>query len=288
MVVNIQTIKDIRKYLISQLEGCYPKNEITGLTNFILSTVLKFNRINSPGLENKQVSQGDALKILEICKELKEYKPIQYITGETIFYDCIIKVGPGVLIPRPETEELVDLIIKENKGFKGHITDIGTGSGCIAIALAANLPGSYVTAIDNSVKAIETTRENALINNVKIDLVNADILNQEPCEAIKQDIIVSNPPYVRNSEKKLMSRNVLDFEPHEALFVSDNDPLVYYRMILEKSSGLLNNGGKVYFEINEAMGDQLYELTSSYGYRDVTVKKDINGKDRILKGIKNG
>ena len=177
----------------------------------------------------KPVTSEQVKRVVDICKELKTGKPIQYILGETIFYDCIIRVNNATLIPRPETEELVDLIIRENRGLPGNIIDIGTGSGCIAIALAANLPGAVITGIDISDEAIRIARENALLNNVAVSFVKGDIFNFDYEIVNKAEIIVSNPPYVRNSEKQFMSKNVLDFEPHNALFVTDSDPLVYYQ-----------------------------------------------------------
>jgi release factor glutamine methyltransferase len=288
MAVKLQTIKDIRKYLVSELAAFYSENEILSLTGIILTSVLKTNRLKLLGTEKDPVDPKDAVRIVEMCEELKNYKPIQYITGETFFYDCVIKVGPEVMIPRPETEELVDLIIKENREFTGKILDIGTGSGCIAIALAVKLSGSSVSAIDISVEALELAKVNAAMNSVKIDFIQADILMDNFIEISMSDIIVSNPPYVRNSEKQFIKRNVLDFEPHEALFVLDSDPLVFYRAILEKTVSLLNQGGRIYFEINEAMGRELFNLAGSFGFKDICVFKDLNGKERILKGTKNG
>ncbi len=287
MAVKLQTIKDIRKFLYSELAESYPENEISSLSNIIFTTVLGITKPSLLSNGRDFVAPKDAVRIIEICEELKSGRPIQYILGETLFYGCIIMVRPGVLIPRPETEELVDLIIKENPGFNGKILDIGTGSGCIAVALAVNLGGSAVTGVDNSPEAIETASENAIKNNVRIALILADILKEDLNETGKWDIVVSNPPYVRNSEKEEMNRNVLDFEPHDALFVLDSDPLLFYRTILEKSNYLLNPGGRIYFEINEAMGTQLYDLADSGGYKSISVIKDINGKDRILKAVKS-
>lgn len=287
MAVKLQTIKDIRKYIESELAEYYPETEIKGLTGLLFSSVLRISRLKLLSGENEFVAPKNAVKIAQICEELKVYKPVQYLLGETLFYDCTIKVRRGVLIPRPETEELVDLIIKENTGFNGKILDIGTGSGCIAVALAVKLPGSNITAVDISGPALETAEENARLNKVRITLIKADVLKEDLRTTGRSDIIVSNPPYVRNSEKAFMHRNVLDFEPHEALFVPDSDPLLFYRVILEKSVNLLNPGGKIYFEINEAMGSLLLELTCSYGFKDVRIVKDINGKERIIKGTKN-
>lgn len=197
----------------------------------------------------------------------------------------MIRLNSDTMIPRPETEELVDLVIKENRGFTGSALDIGTGSGCIAIAIALNLPGSAVTGIDISEGALLKAKENAGLNKVQVSFIRADIFNIDPGLFSGTDIILSNPPYIRESEKKLMSRNVLDYEPHTALFVDDSDPLVYYSAITRLASAILTPGGSLYFEINEALGSQISFLLKSAGYSSVRIIKDINGKDRIIKGI---
>jgi len=284
MSVNIQTIGDIEKFLSGELASIYPANEISALSSEIIKTLFnidKLHRLTEPRLP---VKREDAGKIEEICFELKTGKPIQYILGETLFYDCRIKLNPATLIPRQETEELADLIIKENRGMAGNITDIGTGSGCIAIALAKNLPLSSVTALDNSEQALKIASENAEINEVKVNFIKEEILKLKSLKLPKATVIVCNPPYVRESEKANMSRNVLDFEPHNALFVPDNDPLIYYRTILENGKNLLADGGLVYFEINEALGIEMEQLMIHYGYSGVQVINDINGKNRIIKG----
>ena len=288
MGIKIQTIKDIRQYLSEELNGFLSEPEISAITNIIIKTLFSFTKSHTMAFPESPVSQKQVHEIIRICRELKRGKPIQYILGETNFYNCIIKVNNETLIPRPETEELVDLVIKENKGSSGTILDVGTGSGCIAIALAVNLPGTSVTGIDISEGAVEVARQNASLNKTDVIFKKADILNIGSFSPGAIDIIVANPPYVRDSEKKHMSINVLDFEPHIALFVPDSDPLVHYRAILNFARTMLNPGGKVYFEINEAMGDPMSELLQAYGYSGVEIIKDINGKDRIIKGIKNG
>jgi release factor glutamine methyltransferase len=190
------------------------------------------------------------------------------------------------LIPRPETEELVDLTIRENRGFTGTILDAGTGSGCIAIALAVNLPGTKVTGIDINEGAIKISKENAILNKAYVLFFVNDIFNPDAGSIHDIEIIVSNPPYIRESEKKNIARNVLDYEPHTALFVPDSDPLVYYRAILNMAETVLVPGGKVYFEINEAMGEPMIQLLEGSGYSSVKIVKDINGKVRIIKGNK--
>ena len=247
---------------------------------------LGISRLHQLYLTERSVNDEQASKIMSICRDLKSGKPIQYIIGETIFYDCIIKLNSATLIPRPETEELVDLIIHENSGYKGNIIDFGTGSGCIAIAIASKLPGSLITGTDISDEALTIAGENAMLNNVKITFLKDDILNPYTGQFERTGIIVSNPPYVRNSEKRMMNRNVLDFEPHSALFVPDDDPLVYYRGILNKAVKILDHKGRIYFEINEMLGESMSLLLESYGYSDIKIITDINGKERIIKGIK--
>ncbi|MCX6326203.1 MAG: peptide chain release factor N(5)-glutamine methyltransferase [Bacteroidia bacterium] len=287
MYVKIQTIKDIRFYLAKELEEIYQETEISALASIIIKTVLGIKKLHQLfNITGQPVTSGQAGRIIDICKELKTGKPIQYILGETTFYDCIIRVNNATLIPRPETEELVNLIIRENNGYRGSIIDIGTGSGCIAIALAANMPGSVITGIDISEGAISIARENALLNNVIVSFMHGDIFNFDPEIVNKSGIIVSNPPYVRNSEKKLMNSNVLDFEPHVALFVTDEDPLKYYNAILKLAGKILLPGGKVYFEINEAMGKSMVQLLESFEYSGIKIVTDINSKERIIKGTK--
>ena len=288
MSVNIQTIKDIQNHLAKELAGIYPATEITSFTSIIIKTLFNTGRLHSFHNDELKVTAKKSGKISEICHELKKGRPIQYILGETTFYGCTIKVNKDTLIPRQETEELVDLVIRENKGITGKIIDIGTGSGCIAIALSKNLPGSEIIGTDNSKGALRMAKKNAMINKVKVHFFRDDILNPDVEYISPAMIIVSNPPYVRESEKKNMHRNVVDFEPPGALFVPDNDPLIFYRSILEKSKTLLSPDGKVYFEINEAMGYELVTLMKAKGYADVVIIKDLNGKERIIKGILHG
>jgi release factor glutamine methyltransferase len=284
MAIKIQTIKDIRFYLSRELQDTYPEEELRAVTNIILRSVLDMTRPYQAYLTDAPVDSIQASKIINISDELKSGKPIQYVLEETFFYGCKFKLNGSTLIPRPETEELVDLIIRENSGYKGNIIDFGTGSGCIAVSIASNLPGSIITATDISHEALLVAAENAILNNVKVSFLEDNILNPDDGKFEKTGIIVSNPPYVRESEKQLMNKNVLDFEPHSALFVADSDPLVYYNGILKKGSEILETPGKVYFEINEALGKPMIQLLESYGFSDIHVIKDINGKERIIKG----
>ena len=288
MGMKIQTIRQIRLRIQEELRDLYPEAEISALTNLILKTIFKDLKLHQIHEGTIEITSENYTAISQIVFELKKGKPIQYIIGHTIFYNCTIEVNSATLIPRQETEELVDLIIRENPDFRGTITDIGTGSGCIAIALATNLPGASVTATDISAEALETARRNALINRVNITFLEDDILEKADKQGISADIIVSNPPYIRHSEKKYMHRNVLEYEPAGALFVDDSDPLKYYRAILTRAEKWLASQGKIYFEINEALGCEMSELMNLSGYSEIIVMKDLNGKDRIVKGRKNG
>jgi release factor glutamine methyltransferase len=281
---NFQTIKDIRIYIINELKDIYPEIEITAITNHIFKTQFGIDRLHL--LINPDQSSTSVMtdRILEICAQLKTGKPIQYILGETIFFDCILKVNIDTLIPRPETEELVSIILKENKEFKGGIIDFGTGSGCIAIALKKNMPLAIVTAVEISEPALESAKNNALLNNVKISFIKEDIFQFDPLMISKTDIIVSNPPYVLESEKKFMNPNVLDFEPHKALFVPDEDPLIFYRAILSLAQKMLTPGGRIYFEINETKGIETCNLLYSAGFKEISILDDLSGKNRFVKG----
>jgi release factor glutamine methyltransferase len=288
MPLNLHTIKNIRTEIKNELSGLYPVEEIRSLSDIIMKTLFESGRLHLLSDPEMIIPEDKVNRISEITAELKRGRPIQYILGETEFYKCHIRVNEHTLIPRQETEELVDLIIKENHGYRGEIIDIGTGSGCIAIALAKNIPGVQVTGIEISAEAIETAGVNATDNGVTVSFLKADIFVPDKILCKPAGVIVSNPPYVRESEKKFMHINVLDYEPYEALFVTDNDPLVFYRAILDAAKVLLIPEGRIYFEINEALGNEVVSLTESYGYGRVTAIKDLNGKERFVKGEKNG
>lgn len=223
--------------------------------------------------------------IEEFCKRVNNFEPIQYILGQTEFYGIGLKVQPGVLIPRPETEELVDWIIKDHKTEEGlTILDIGTGSGCIPIALARNLKLAKINAFDISDEALSIAEKNAAENHCHIDFHKFDIASGN-WQGKQFDIIVSNPPYIELSEKEMMRDNVLQFEPELALFTPENDPLFFYRSVLKFATLHLKKGGNVYFEINERFGKETTRLMMDFNFGDIILRKDINDKDRMIKGV---
>lgn len=287
MAVKIQTIKDIRIFIRNELASVLNDPEIKIVTDILIKTATGITKLHQLYDDRHIITGTGQQKIAEYVMDLKTGKPLQYVIGETVFFGCAIKLNSSTLIPRPETEELVDHILRDNKGFTGQIIDFGSGSGCIPIALASNLPFAKLTGIEISDEAINIARSNAILNNVKVTFLKNDILNFDLSKVEEAGIIVSNPPYVRDSERAQMAKNVLDFEPHLALFVSDSDPLIYYRSILEIAETILLPGGRLYFEINEAMGKTMVQLVNSFDFSDTIIVQDINGKDRILKTTKN-
>lgn len=266
-----------------ELDGIYSREEIESLTFLILEKLKGYSRTQFLLAPDDDITSKDQLEIDRIVARLKLHEPIQYIFGETEFYGLKIRTTPGTLIPRPETEELVQWIVAENKATKPAIFDIGTGTGCIAIALRKNIPGSTVLACDISPVCIETANQNAILNDAQISVLKFDILNPDPAVDFPElDVIASNPPYVRQSEKKLMQKNVLDYEPELALFVEDRDPLIFYRRIAEFAQMYLADGGRIYFEINEAFGKECSEMLHRKGFSDVRIKKDLQQKDRMI------
>ena len=234
---------------------------------------------------NLRLSESEMLTFHFAVKDLLKNKPLQYVIGVTEFCDLKFKVNENVLIPRPETSELVHLITKSQQptaNSQQSILDIGTGSGCIAISLAKQLPQSQVYALDISEKALNVAKENANINNVDITFIHDDILSLRNKIETKFDIIVSNPPYVRDLEKAEMRDNVLNWEPHNALFVSDDDPLIFYRNILLFAKNNLKENGEVWFEINEYLGKEMTDLCLEMGFSNVNIYKDFREKERFL------
>ena len=286
MKVPSNLVRDIRKYYCDQLCSIYDNEEASAMILILLEHYFNINRIKMALEPNIRLSESEMLTFHFAVKDLLKNKPIQYIIGETEFCDLKFKVNENVLIPRPETSELVMNIVKSQKSkvkSQKLILDIGTGSGCIAISLAKNIPGSKVHALDISEKALEVAKENAINNNVDISFINDDILSLKNKIDTKFDIIVSNPPYVREVEKADMHDNVLNWEPQTALFVSDNDPLIFYRAILEFAKSHLKENGEVWFEINEYLGKEMIDLCHEMGFHEAEIISDFRGKERILR-----
>jgi len=288
-------LKDLQHIFHKELDIIYGKDEVDSF--FFLSTehflnVPRFQMVIQPEFTLTKSETDIFFKTLEA---LKQQKPIQYILGETEFYGLTFKVNENVLIPRPETEELVALIITNCKSQKLiskpiAILDIGTGSGCIAISLAKFLPNAKVYALDISKDALKIAEQNAELNNVEITFIEADILNEPIWNLIfnnlEFDAIVSNPPYVRELEKVEIKPNVLENEPHLALFVNDNNPLQFYKAITDFAVNKLKQKGSLYFEINQYLGEETKALLTEVNFEDIELLKDLNGNDRMLKGRK--
>jgi release factor glutamine methyltransferase len=284
MKIASNQVQSVVRFFHSELKDRFEKGEIETMLFYCFSKFLGFTRrVELIQRATETMSESVLLKFNFAVKELKKNKPLQYILGETVFYGLHFKMNTNVLIPRPETEELVDMIIRENTGRSFRILDIGTGSGCIAVSICKNLPGSEVYGLDISSEALLVAKENALTNGTSVKFLCADILKSPPdVSEGSWDIIVSNPPYVTDSEKAEMIANVLEFEPHLALFVPDSDPLLFYRAIVRYASENLNNDGLVYFEINREKGTEVKELLVQSGFSEVRVKKDMQGNDRMV------
>ncbi|MET6990343.1 peptide chain release factor N(5)-glutamine methyltransferase [Sediminicola arcticus] len=277
-------LKEIKHIFHAELDGVYPKGEVDSFFYLMIEHYLSLQRFVLALEPNTIVSKEEEQPLFDGLSQLKLQKPIQYILGVAHFMDMEFKVDENVLIPRPETEELVRWILEqEKKQGELKILDIGTGSGCIAIALAKNLPNAKVFALDISAASIAVAKENAIKNQVSVEFIKADILQLEKLE-IRFDVIVSNPPYVRELEKKVMNANVTDHEPAHALFVSNENPLLFYKKISEFAVIHLNEGGNLYFEINQYLGNETIQLIKKIGFSDLQLRKDMFGNDRMLKG----
>lgn len=268
------------KYIKESLRPYYPESEISGFTRIIIE-YLTGKSYASNIANNTEFSSLQLSRLEETLKRLKQQEPIQHITGKTEFFGLQFFVNQDTLIPRPETEELVELILDGNKESGYSVLDIGTGSGCIAIALARYLKESEVEAWDFSERALTVAKENAKLNKVDVNFSQIDVLSDYPTDK-RYHIIVSNPPYITESEKEEMEDNVLQYEPHSALFVPDNQPLLFYERIADIALQLLNNEGKLYFEINRAKGKETTEMLAAKGFSNIELLKDMSGNDRMI------
>lgn len=286
-------LKDILDIYHKELDELFGKNEVDSFFNFLIEHYFSLSRIHLVLEPEYVVTKIEEQPLFEALSRLKLEEPIQYIIGETEFYGLPFKVNKDTLIPRPETEELVTLIIENvTSSFAEdtiQILDIGTGSGCIAISLAKHIPSAQVSALDVSENALKIATLNAELNTVQVDFIHDSILNPHHEKLVSAshnyDLIVSNPPYVRNSEKTDMRPNVLNNEPHLALFVDDENPLQFYKAICEFAKKNLKEEGLLYFEINEYLGKEMVLLLKQYGFKDIKLIQDMYGKDRIVKGV---
>lgn len=286
-------LKDIQDIFHKELDAIYGKNEVDSFFFIVTDEYLGLPRLAFSLQPDFTVTKEEEQPLFEALSKLKLEQPIQYILGKTEFYGLPFKVNEHTLIPRPETEELVDWIVtessKSNKPL--NILDIGTGTGCIAISLLKNVKNAQVFALDVSKDALIIAEENSKINEVDVQFINADILNEERWNSVFKglnfDIIVSNPPYVRHLEKAEIKKNVLDYEPSLALFVEDNDALLFYRSITNFSKEYLKNDGRLFFEINQYLGNEMVQLLENNGFKAIQLKKDIFGNDRMIRAVKS-
>ena len=293
------TIKQYRAHFNESLKHLYPTSEIDSFFFIISDEYMGFKRIDIV-LKSDFLIDKKSLNLMQIAtKQLKQEIPIQYIIGKTEFFGLPFNINKEVLIPRPETEELVEQVLKEvsltkickttkdettnEKQLK--ILDIGTGSGCIAISLKKQLPSSKTSAMDVSDEALRIAKKNAVLNKVDINFIHQDILKTNNLDKL-YDVIVSNPPYVRELEKKEMKNNVLNNEPHLALFVDNKNPLLFYNKIAELAKNFLTKNGQLHFEINQYLGKETIKLLAEKGFKNIQLKKDIFGNDRIISAFK--
>jgi release factor glutamine methyltransferase len=271
------------EHIQTALRGIYPESEIRSFSLLIIEKLTGFSRTQIILNKNTQIFDLHRLEIDSFLEKLKKNVPIQYILGETEFYGLMFTVNESVLIPRPETEELVDWIQSENdRNAHLSLLDIGTGSGCIAVSLKHEFKHSEVDAFDVSDEALKTAGGNAERNNLTVNFSKVDILNTTEFSR-RWDIIVSNPPYIPELEKAEILPNVLDYEPHLALFVPDNDPLLFYRKIATMALKQLKQGGKLYFEIHRTAGERCTQMLADMGFKNVELRKDISGNDRMVR-----
>ena len=281
-------LKDIQNIFHEELSAIYDKHEVDSFFFILTEALNEVTRIKLALHPEFLIDESD--RLFAALERLKNQQPIQYILGNTEFFGLPFKVNPHVLIPRPETEELVDWILTNKPTTNNQqptILDIGTGSGCIAISLAKNLKNAIVYAIDISKEALKVAKKNAELNKINVQFIEADILKTEGVSNIKFDVIVSNPPYVRELEKEQMKPNVLNNEPHLALFVEDENPLQFYKAITEFAVGNLKDNGLLFFEINEYLGKDMIQLLKDYHFKNIELKQDIFKKDRMIKGQKS-
>ena len=282
-------IKDLRTAFETRLQRHYPLEEVLSFFQIAMDHFLGYSRMDIVLRLEEELAEAAVQDFQQVLVRLETHEPIQYIIGSTEFYGLPFTVTPDTLIPRPETEELVAWILEDQKESEEenslHVLDIGTGSGCIAVSLAKHLVKAKVTGYDISQGALKTATQNAIANEVEVTFTQVDILQTEKL-ASSFDVIVSNPPYVRELEKQGIQSNVLDHEPHTALFVSNTDPLLFYRTIGQLAFDNLSGNGRLFFEINQYLGKETIQLLKEIGFTNVQLRKDIFGNDRMIKAYK--
>ena len=285
---QLMNVKQVEDWVKEELSSFMNKEEIRHFSLQLFNHLRGYERKDLLMNFTSLVTQEEMSFISQALHRLKNNEPIQYIIGYTEFYGLKFKSDYRALIPRPETEELVDWILHSNSTEFMHILDVGTGSGCIAISLKKHLPESSISAWDISQEALELAEENAHFNGVVVDFQHQDILNRNIHLSDSLDLLVSNPPYVTRKEKRLMKPNVLDFEPHNALFVEDDAPLLFYEAIARMGREVLRIGGWLYFEINENQGAETEKLLNELGYSSIELKKDLYNRDRMIRAVWKG
>lgn len=283
-IMSVSALVDLFR---QELVPVYGRGEVEQFIALAFEDVLGYSKIDIFMQGGEAIPTNLIARFFEILENLKESKPIQYILGKTVFYGLPLQVNKHVLIPRPETEELIHWILKSDVKTPETILDLGTGSGCIALALKDQIRSARVYGADISIAALNVAKNNALNNDLHVEFFQFDMISQESLGFMKFDLMVSNPPYVRISEKEWMEKNVIDHEPHTALFVEEEDPLIFYRKIVDLAEGHLNKNGRLYFEINEVYGKEVLQLLKDRGFENVALKKDFNGKDRMVRGLKS-
>ncbi len=283
----MRTIKDVFVTYKENLLTLYDTNEIEALTLLVISEITHLSKAYIKAFPEKEITIEQSETLNNTLSRLQTGEPIQYILGHTEFYGLPFKVNPSVLIPRPETEELVEWALASVSSSQlavGKILDMGTGSGCIAISLKKYLPNADVSAIDISNEALKTARQNAELNEVEINFIHADMLNLTNQSLITNhySLIISNPPYVTLHDKTQMHTNVTDFEPHSALFVPEDDPLIFYKAIADFAIKNLASDGLLFLEINENSGKQTVDLLKNKGFKNIELRKDMSGRDRMI------
>ncbi len=290
------TLKELKELFNGRLSSLYPTEELRSIFSILTETWLGYSRFEASLNQDAKMEPSVTRQFVDAISRLETFTPVQYITGETEFNGLKFKVDSNTLIPRPETEELVSWISMSVKQATGEgkfdsdsikILDIGTGSGCIAVSLAKELPAAAITALDVSKEALKIAEYNAKQLGVDIEFMEMDITKSSQLPGLYQ-LIVSNPPYVRQVEKSQMSLNVLDHEPGLALFVSDEDPLLFYRAIIKLSRSFLIPGGMLFFEINEYLGEDMKRLLAANDFKQIELKQDFRGKDRMIRATKHG